>query len=202
MFKFRTPEMGILVASALWACPAYATTEIYTISGTGSGSLNGSAFSNAAFTFTLTGDPATLQTLGLTTQIDPLISATAAIGGFSPVTFNLVTRLGENNVAVFFSRTGIDYDLFDFLLGSPINLASSFGPVTGTNIFALNQFTNVATSGGNLTFSQSSSVQFSGIIGNSVSGVPEPSTWMMMLIGFGGIGYAIRRRRSVQFATL
>jgi hypothetical protein len=28
------------------------------------------------------------------------------------------------------------------------------------------------------------------------TGVPEPSTWAMMLIGFGSIGYAMRRRRS------
>ena len=26
-------------------------------------------------------------------------------------------------------------------------------------------------------------------------GVPEPSTWAMMLLGFGGIGFAMRRRR-------
>lgn len=29
------------------------------------------------------------------------------------------------------------------------------------------------------------------------SAVPEPATWAMMLLGFGGIGYAIRRRRKV-----
>ena len=29
-----------------------------------------------------------------------------------------------------------------------------------------------------------------------IGGVPEPSTWAMMLIGFGATGYAMRRRRS------
>lgn len=29
-----------------------------------------------------------------------------------------------------------------------------------------------------------------------VSAVPEPATWAMMLLGFGGIGFAMRRRRS------
>jgi len=28
------------------------------------------------------------------------------------------------------------------------------------------------------------------------SAVPEPATWAMMLVGFGGIGFAMRRRRS------
>jgi hypothetical protein len=30
--------------------------------------------------------------------------------------------------------------------------------------------------------------------------VPEPSTWAMMLIGFGAAGYGLRRRRRVESA--
>ena len=30
---------------------------------------------------------------------------------------------------------------------------------------------------------------------SAVSGVPEPATWAMMLLGFGGIGFAVRRKR-------
>ena len=30
--------------------------------------------------------------------------------------------------------------------------------------------------------------------------VPEPSTWAMMLMGFGAIGVALRRRRSTNLA--
>ncbi len=32
--------------------------------------------------------------------------------------------------------------------------------------------------------------------------VPEPATWAMMLIGFGGIGAAMRRRKRVAFAQM
>jgi hypothetical protein len=32
-------------------------------------------------------------------------------------------------------------------------------------------------------------------ISRVVTGVPEPSTWVMMLIGFAGLGHAARRRR-------
>jgi PEP-CTERM motif len=36
---------------------------------------------------------------------------------------------------------------------------------------------------------------------DGVSGVPEPSTWAMMLLGFAGLGFAFRRsRRKVSFA--
>jgi hypothetical protein len=31
-------------------------------------------------------------------------------------------------------------------------------------------------------------------------GVPEPATWAMMLVGIGGLGYALRRRRPVAIA--
>lgn len=34
-----------------------------------------------------------------------------------------------------------------------------------------------------------------------VSGVPEPSTWAMMLLGFAGIGTAMRTRKKRQLAT-
>jgi len=35
-----------------------------------------------------------------------------------------------------------------------------------------------------------------GFIGNGVGDVPEPATWAMLLIGFGGLGAAMRRRRA------
>jgi hypothetical protein len=31
--------------------------------------------------------------------------------------------------------------------------------------------------------------------GGAVGSVPEPSSWAMMLLGFGGIGMVVRRRR-------
>jgi hypothetical protein len=31
---------------------------------------------------------------------------------------------------------------------------------------------------------------------NFVAAVPEPATWMMMLVGFGAIGWRLRRRKA------
>ena len=36
------------------------------------------------------------------------------------------------------------------------------------------------------------------INGYIIAAVPEPATWAMMLLGFGGIGFAMRRQRSKQ----
>jgi hypothetical protein len=33
-------------------------------------------------------------------------------------------------------------------------------------------------------------------VGSAVPAVPEPATWAMMLLGFGAIGFSMRRRRS------
>jgi hypothetical protein len=35
----------------------------------------------------------------------------------------------------------------------------------------------------------------------SISGIPEPSTWVMMALGFGALGYAAFRRRKVEVAA-
>ena len=32
--------------------------------------------------------------------------------------------------------------------------------------------------------------------------VPEPATWAMMLVGFGAVGYGMRRRAKVNFAPV
>lgn len=49
--------------------------------------------------------------------------------------------------------------------------------------------------GANTYFSLEESVSVSQLA------VPEPTTWALMLIGFGGIGYAVRRRRTALAAA-
>ena len=39
-------------------------------------------------------------------------------------------------------------------------------------------------------------------IQGQVAGVPEPATWALMLLGFGGSGFAMRRRRSPALAQV
>jgi PEP-CTERM motif len=126
--------------------------------------------------------------------IDPLESASVTIPGPVTATLEIATRLGLNtgNSAVFFSRSSSlgGSDLFDFLLSpsdaAAFNFQAGYGPVTGTDVFALNQFQNVSTNQGALTFNTSGDVQF---WSSGASVIPEPSTWTMMLAGFAGLGF-------------
>ena len=54
-------------------------------------------------------------------------------------------------------------------------------------------FLAVGTPAGNLP-------PFALLDGVSLTAVPEPSTWAMMLVGFGGLGYAAFRRRRTAVA--
>ncbi len=44
--------------------------------------------------------------------------------------------------------------------------------------------------------------QIQGYTVQSISGpIPEPATWLMLLVGFGSVGFAIRRRRGMTLPT-
>lgn len=197
MKKIVVGAIALFSLSAI-AVPVRAAAIVYTISGSGSGSIDATAFTDAAFTFTLTGDTANYTgTPGSFQVVDPLASAAFSIAGVGTGTFQIATRLGHGGLRAFFSRSGFPSkgsDLFDFDAPA-VDLSSSFGPVAGTSIFALNQFKGVATSLGALTFTASSNVAFSGTLGGAPA-VPEPGTWAMMIAGFGLAGFAMRRRRT------
>jgi hypothetical protein len=80
--------------------------------------------------------------------------------------------------------TGSPNDAYTLLLGQ--------GLATGSYILAY--IGNPATGNFDATAN-------SGAI-REIGGVPEPATWAMMLLGFGGIGVAMRRRRKVALAQL
>ncbi len=72
------------------------------------------------------------------------------------------------------------------------------GPVAGTGSFILDFG---ATTPATITLDnfavryQALAVGSGSGTGRLIPAVPEPGTWAMMLIGFGGIGYSMRRRR-------
>jgi hypothetical protein len=61
------------------------------------------------------------------------------------------------------------------------------------------QYVHTFTATGSLTrveFTNGTAIgdNYAGLDLVSMTAVPEPSTWAMLLIGFGAVGYAIRRR--------
>ncbi len=85
------------------------------------------------------------------------------------------------------------------------------------SLFDINAMPNALT-GGSLSFAGLGTIRFSGYDatpgvftftaqGNQITSfsasalaapVPEPGTWALMLLGFGAVGYSLRRRRSAQ----
>jgi hypothetical protein len=178
---------SIAVASLLAATPALATT--YTISGTGSGSLDGVAWSGD-YTITADGGPPKPFDFGLI--IDPLDESTVTIGG-KTVTITAPTRFGNNTIAYPSIADDIFFDALpseiSFLLpGVGFNFQKGFGPAT--SVGGVNgELLDIATSGGALSLTPSGEVTFAS------EAAPEPSTWAMMLLGLAGVAFAGWSRR-------
>jgi PEP-CTERM motif len=105
-------------------------------------------------------------------------------GVFTPGETATVSVLVDGNTYKAFKDPDGVFDANSVLLTTLVDNTFSHGQ------FALYDF-DLAMSFSNLTVS-----------GSLVSGaVPEPSTWAMMLLGFAGLGFAVRRlRRKISFA--
>jgi hypothetical protein len=164
---------------------------LYTLSGLVTGSLNGVAFNDAPLNWSIAAG---------TTQAVPYfgIPALAAIsdqihlGGFGDLTPTLPFIVATNpggEAAGFADTTGqqgviLGSNFFDtYVLGDPLS-----GLAPG-NVF----FTPVQTSGGLLDISAATNLVLNASI---LTGVPEPSTWALLIVGFGGVGSLLRRRRA------
>jgi hypothetical protein len=78
---------------------------------------------------------------------------------------------------------------------SPINLLADPGNTDLTELYTL---ANLGLTAGTFTLTIQGTRGDSPEIGGHVTAdaVPEPATWALMLLGFGGIGWQLRRRRS------
>lgn len=116
-------------------------------------------------------------------------TAIASSGVFGPGTGTFqFTSGGPNNPYTFLYGSRIGFTAFPAITSgfvAGVNTLDFIINNTGNGIFG------VSTNGGGPT-----DFQFNATVSYGVaSGVPEPATWAMMLIGFAGLGFVTRGRR-------
>lgn len=186
---------NLLLALALVSAPAAAQTVDFESSPLGN---NPNPLTIANATFTTSGGFNVLTNFN-STALCPSTSASSSAdcsallevlfaGNASAISFtfaaNNTTSLGSDigDVSIFSGAT---------LLGT-VDVLVLDGSAFTNDAVSLTGFSNV-------TRIVITSTDFGGVVYDdftfSLNAVPEPSTWAMMLIGFGGIGYSMRRRR-------
>jgi hypothetical protein len=153
----------------------------------------GSAAQAAQF-LTITGPSGTFgdDTVGCSTGATAPCSFTRTFSFTTPAGFTL----GSFDVSSIFSTTNpmTNIDFSSVTLNGVSFATLSTGTQEFRNLLnqtlvtgATNTLLVSGTTGGNAAFSGNLSFA-------AVSAVPEPATWGMMLIGFGAVGYSMRRR--------
>ncbi len=190
--------VGLALSASVLATTANAAVITYTFTGDFAGTVDNNPFSAPAV-FTAVGDTDTLSTSGLTRFVN--LSSVSAVSAGVTYTLSTTTQFylnGGNYAGLFFGSAGnggggfsgtgpglAGYNAVSNLATTPLN-AYFTGPVS------------FQTDRGAVTLSNFSNGTFGAVVAGAV---PEPTTWAMMLIGFGMIGAAVRyRRRNTKIA--
>jgi hypothetical protein len=160
---------------------------------------------------TVFGDPSILFHLFGNTDVHSISfyvdnSYVGLVGGPASITINgttynssylgwtataLIPHVGDAGGAEKITISGLNIKLQD------IDVTLHAGPA-GADVAAYNHdFPGDQQTSGKEPWIMLSEVQFNGV----TNAVPEPSTWIMMLIGFAAIGYAARRRQKMAVAA-
>jgi len=101
--------------------------------------------------------------------------------------------LANGNRDIDFSSIDLD-GLFSFVKnsGDPSERWDLSNAIIGAGLHSINVHGTVVTTGTNLN-----AASYSGTLNLSPVAVPEPATWALMIVGFGGVGATIRARRRV-----
>ena len=196
--------LGLLAASQAFATITVTSTAPFppnppenvmlNANAAGSTILGTSNKTSTAVTFTSSTDTLNATSNGqasisaLDTKLNALsISLSNPNLGFTAFEFNLNSNVSGPLTLVFTDQLG----------GTQTGTQSFNVSAHGSNFFdaiAANGelITNVSLSGANL--SSVGQVRLGGVT-SLVRAVPEPASWALMIVGFGGIGAAMRRRR-------
>jgi len=193
--------ISLLLAASSVASSASAATIVYTSQASYLAALGGSA-----------------QTEDFAdTTLVPGLSITSTAGNIASGRFNDRVVLGEATTsftfgsaingfgAIFDETPGGFGEGLDFLIDGTSLVTSLSGAASGTFLGFISDspFTSVLIRGGTSSGTAETYNLDDLTFGTSVvSAAPEPTTWALMLVGFGVVGFAIRRRRTMPGLTL
>lgn len=165
---------------------------IFTLNGVGTGTIGATPFTAASFVFTLTTDTTLITSFAEGVTTPPVAGAGISIAGFGAGTFsNLEDVFDNQNFGTVGITDSVHFDLLDgdAAILTTYDLRASLGPLPLTSLF-FEQFSNVPTSLGNVTFSSVSSAAF------TASSVPEPAA--LLLCGFGLLVLMLGRAKAAK----
>ena len=207
------PVSALISAAAFAAALGFAAPHraqaapiTYTFTGTGSGSLGSTSFTNANFVVSLVADTANIDTttFGPSTPSVLVTSSMISITGLSPATITEQLRVFNNKssqIAGFTATSGFDrYDVSSSAL-SNYNLDTNFGPITGDLLGS--DLIDLATNSGTLNLTASNPTSTFQAVTNAAA-APEPGT--LPLVGMGivsglGVVRGVRRRKAGKTAA-
>lgn len=174
-----------------WVAVGDATPITYIYTGTGSGSLGGAPFTDAAFTITGQADTADLASCGGACREINHIVTSVTIAGVGTVTITSPLRTFLNNTPGLSRQNPPGGDLYSLYVGdfAGWDLVSDWGPLNTTG--SLLQWSppqpDVNTSGGVLVFTNNGAVPgtFQAVLGQEAAAIPTASEWGMVL--FAGL---------------
>jgi hypothetical protein len=172
--KAALASAAVAVLSLGFAGAANATNYNITLVANGDGTFSSEPWGNHVTTSTFT-DVATF-TVGAPSSTDATLT-TILLNGLANVTFTSVLLDGATLFSLSASGDGVDHATL-----TPIDIAAGVHTIT----------INGALVGGGGTYA--------GVL-NTGPQVPEPATWIMMILGMGMVGAGLRMRRRTKAAA-
>ena len=199
-FGVSSADAAVVLTSVVQGAPmgyGFTPTNVATFDGFAAGTP--ATFASGGFTFSGTGVIETGSSSNIYQMPDndntAYLAVAGSTGGGGTETIASASTLGK------FGLYWGSADLYNTLTFS-LN-GATVGTFNGSQLgFAVNKFGNSNTSGyvsfaGNYDTVTLTTTQPNFEVDNiAVGGVPEPSTWAMMLLGFGGLGALMYRRRA------
>jgi hypothetical protein len=189
---------GLIVAAGaiLAASPALAIPITYTMTDTGTGSLNGSPFTDASILLKMINDTTNIITAG-PSLFHNAGTSTVSVNGGAPVTFTDTTHVFSNQP---FSAVGFNDQTHhtDILVENSSSFATyalaAIGPITDSARIGNAGFNFPTTGGDFILNSVGDTATFTATA--AAAPVPEPGSLALFSVALAGLGFLFRRSRT------